>query len=66
MGNKQSYSVIEIAKMFKSNIEMLPERKGNRMTASVITSKTTALGWSAKRSVADYISEKINEKPNFS
>ena len=51
IGNKQSYSVIEIAKMFKSNIEMLPERKGNRMTASVITSKTTALGWSAKRSV---------------
>ena len=66
IGSSESYSVLEVAKMLKGEIEMLPERKGNRMTASVITSKTTALGWSAKRSVADYISEKIKEKPNFS
>jgi len=34
---------------------MLPERRGNRMTADVITEKTQALGWKADHSVADYI-----------
>ena len=41
-------------------IEMLPERKGNRMTADVITSKTEALGWSPQRKLADYIQELRN------
>ena len=38
-------------------IETLPERRGNRMTADVITEKTQALGWNAEHSVADYIEE---------
>jgi 4-hydroxy 2-oxovalerate aldolase len=32
---------------------MLPERKGNRMTANVMTDKTKALGWSPKCTLAD-------------
>ena len=34
---------------------MLPERKGNRITAEVLTQTTEALGWEAKKSVFDYI-----------
>ena len=55
IGSPESYSILEIAQMFGSDIEMLPERKGNRMTADVITSKTEALGWSSKYSIKDYI-----------
>jgi len=61
IGSSESYTIIEIAQMFGTEIEMLPERKGNRMTADVVTSKTEALGWSAKRTVKDYISTIIKE-----
>lgn len=42
-------------KLFGGKIKMLPERKGNRMTADVLSDKTKALGWAAKRSLTDYI-----------
>ena len=64
IGNQQAYSILEIAEIFNSEIEMLPERKGNRMTADVMTSKTEALGWSAKASVSEYIKKIIEEKSN--
>ena len=47
--------------MFDTKIEMLPERKGNRMTADVITLKTESLGWSPKKSVRHYIADVINK-----
>ena len=47
--------ILEIAKLFNSPIEMLPERAGNRMTADVVTAKTEALGWYPKWSIKDYI-----------
>lgn len=34
----------KISEIFRFEIEMLPQRAGNRMTADVITSKTEALG----------------------
>jgi UDP-glucose 4-epimerase len=64
IGHQHAYSILEIAEMFNSEIEILPERKGNRMTADVITSKTEALGWSAKASVSEYIKKIIEEKSN--
>lgn len=45
IGSPDAYSILEIAKMFGGKINMLPERKGNRMTADVVTTKTEALGW---------------------
>ena len=35
---------------------MLPERKGNRMKAPVIDTKTRALGWQPKRQLKDWVS----------
>lgn len=55
IGSPERYSVLEIAKLFDGQIEMIPERRGNRMMADLITDKTQALGWSANGSITDWI-----------
>jgi len=55
IGSGEAYSIKEIAEMFGGDIEMLPERAGNRMIADVISAKTEALGWKPKRKIKDYI-----------
>lgn len=62
IGSNKSYSILEIAKAFGSDIEMLPERRGNRMNAEVISDKTKKLGWSEKNSIMDYIDSIIKKK----
>ena len=57
IGSGEAFSILETAEMFGGKIKMLPERKGNRMVADVITAKTEALGWSPKHSLRDYIEE---------
>lgn len=57
IGSPESLSVLEIAKLFGGKIEMVPERRGNRMTADVLTDKTKALGWNAQHLVTEYIEE---------
>ncbi len=57
IGSPEAYSIKEIAEMFGGKIEMLPERKGNRMTADVISAKTEALGWKPTRNIQTYIEE---------
>ncbi len=55
IGSGEAFTIKEVAQMFGGKIEMLPERKGNRMSADVVTSKTEALGWSPKKKLKDYI-----------
>ncbi|MBI5456438.1 NAD-dependent epimerase/dehydratase family protein [Candidatus Kaiserbacteria bacterium] len=55
LGDTREYSVLEVAKLFGSPIEMLPERPGNRMSSPVDVAKATKLGWSVQHSVEDYI-----------
>lgn len=55
IGNPESFTILEIAKMYGGEIQMLPERKGNRMTASVISDRTKELGWKPQRHIEDYI-----------
>lgn len=57
IGSDEAFSILEVAQMFGGEIQMLPERRGNRMTAEVMSEKTKALGWSAKIKLADYIEE---------
>ena len=59
IGSEDSFTILEIAKMFGGEITMLPERAGNRMSADVITENTKALGWSSKWSIKEYI---VNEQ----
>lgn len=55
IGSPESFSIVDVAKLFGGKTEMLPERKGNRMTADVVTDKTQALGWSPKCRLENYI-----------
>ena len=56
IGSLESYSVLEIAKMFTYNIVMLPERKGNRMESIVDTTRVEKeFGWKPENNVRDYI-----------
>ena len=55
IGSPETYTVMEIAEMFGGEIQLLPERKGNRMWSEVITEKTEALGWKAKRHISQWI-----------
>lgn len=58
LGNEQAYSVLEVANMFgfdEEEIVMFPERRGNRMSSGIDTTKTRALGWRASRSLSEYI-----------
>jgi UDP-glucose 4-epimerase len=57
IGNPHGYTILEVAQMYNGKIEMLPQRKGNRMVASVISDKTRALGWEPKRKLSYYIEE---------
>ena len=61
IGSRDTYTILEIAKMFKGNVEMLPERNGNRMIADLVSEKTEALGWEAKHSIKDYINKIVSK-----
>jgi UDP-glucose 4-epimerase len=62
IGSERSYSIIDVAKMFRTKIAMLPERQGNRMGSSINTSKVRALGWKPKHQLKDYIKEVLSSK----
>jgi len=65
IGSDESYSVIEVVEMFldmnieeaikKGKVIMLPERRGNRMDAEVITDKTKFLGWKPRKHLKNWI-----------
>lgn len=55
LGAPESFSVLEVARMFGGEIVMLPERKGNRMSAKLDSTKSRSVGWEAKRKLVDYI-----------
>ncbi len=57
IGSPEAYTIKEIAQIYGGKIEMLSERKGNRMTADVITGKTESLGWKPTKNIRDYIEE---------
>ena len=61
IGCSKSYSIMEIAEIFGSKIKMLPKRKGNRMTADVVCTKTKELGWVETKSIVDYIENMKNK-----
>ncbi|MEY4747073.1 MAG: hypothetical protein RLZZ416_122 [Candidatus Parcubacteria bacterium] len=57
LGHHKEYSILELAKMFGETVEMLPERPGNRMGATIDTTKAEAIGWKPRRSLEDYVRE---------
>lgn len=57
IGSDDAFSIMEVASMFGGEIQMLPERRGNRMSAKVFSDKTKALGWHPTTALKDYIEE---------
>lgn len=55
IGSDEAFSILEVAQMYGGEIQMLPERRGNRMSADVLSEKTKALGWTPTRRLVDYI-----------
>lgn len=60
LGNERAYSVLDVARLFGGTVLMLPERRGNRATASVNTEKSKALGWHAARDLEGYIRDAVS------
>ena len=56
IGHTDSYSILEVAEMFDTDIELLPERPGNRMDSSVdVRRAELELDWKPHRNLPDYI-----------
>jgi UDP-glucose 4-epimerase len=55
IGSPEAFTVLEVAELFGLPIEHLEPRKGNRMSAKVLTDNTANLGWSARRDLKTYI-----------
>lgn len=55
IGAEESYSVLEVAKMFGGEIFMLPSRAGNRLTSAVDNLQVKALGWQQQQKLVDWI-----------
>ena len=62
LGTKKNYSIIEIAKMFKTKIKYLPSRPGERFGSTVPNSNAKKiLNYSASIDIKDYIEEFIQK-----
>lgn len=55
LGAEESFSILEVAKLFGGEIVMGPEVMGNRLTSVIDTAKSRAVGWQATRKLQDYI-----------
>ncbi len=56
LGHQDAYSISEVAEMFGDEIDMLPERPGNRMMSVADTRRSTLeLGWKPKYFLPEYI-----------
>lgn len=61
LGYPDSYSILEVAEMFGGEVEMLPERPGNRAQSSVDARRAIdELGWAPKHDLPSYIKELKN------
>jgi len=61
--SKEQYTILQIAKMFKTKIRFLPQREGERSSASVPNNNSlNHLGYMPKIHIKDYIKSYIKEK----
>jgi UDP-glucose 4-epimerase len=55
IGADKSFTIIEIAKMLKMNYKMMSAKMGNRLDATLKTSKTKKLGWKPLKNLKNYL-----------
>ena len=54
LGTSQDWAIIDVARLFSDDIQMIPARQGERTRGRADTSKARSIGWEPKRSLADY------------
>jgi UDP-glucose 4-epimerase len=59
IGADTAYSVLDVARMFGGEINMTPQKKGNRMGGSVDNSKLKALGWKTTHTLPEYVASLV-------
>ena len=60
LGTHKTYSILDIAKMFKNKIKFLPPRSGERFGSTILNNNAKKiLGYSAKKDIKDYIKDYI-------
>lgn len=58
LGPKETYALLDVAKLFGGTIEMLPEKPGDRKTVAIDLTKTEKeLGWEATIRLEDHVRE---------
>tara|TARA_B100000989_G_C19531558_1_gene470257 strand:- start:4123 stop:5007 length:885 start_codon:yes stop_codon:yes gene_type:complete len=63
LGTQKTYSIIQIAKMFKSKVKYLAERPGERFGSTILNNNAKKiLGYRAKKDIKDYISDLVEKK----
>ncbi len=55
IGTDETFSLLEVVKMFEGEVEMLPATKTTRSSAEVDSTKTRELGWVPKYHLPEYI-----------
>lgn len=56
LGHPDSYTILQVAEMFGGEVEMLPDRPGNRTNSVAdIRRATLELGWKPRHSLPEYI-----------
>ena len=59
IGARDSYSILEVAKMVSRNVTFTPAVEGNRNDAILKTEKIRAMGWCETKSLPDYLEEEL-------
>ena len=63
LGTNKTYTILQIAKMFKSKFTFLPQRSGERFGSTMLNNNAQKiLGYKAKKSIKDYIKNIISNK----
>ena len=63
LGTRKQYTVLQIAKMFKTKIKFLPPRDGDRSLSSMTNGNALMqLGYKPKIDIKNYIKQFINKK----
>lgn len=57
LGTSREKTILDIAKMFGTEIEMIPARKGERVRGKADPTKARALGWEPRVKIEDYIAD---------
>jgi UDP-glucose 4-epimerase len=61
IGNEHSISMLELVSHFGCSPDLVPSRRGNRESATLVTSATQALGWLPKVDIVKYLARFIRD-----